>query len=56
MESLTIRTIDVAPFSVERDGIAFGLIYRRTEGSEYVEVLPGNYMAFYPPWNGDYDT
>ena len=55
-ESLTIRTIDVATFSVERDGIAFGLIYRRSEDTEYVEVLPGNYMAFYPPWNGEYDT
>jgi hypothetical protein len=27
------------------------------DGDEWcVEFHPGNFMAFYPPWDGDYDT
>jgi len=54
--------IKVAPFAVERFGIQFGLIYEREDIDEdddpYCSVIvePGNYMAFNPPWDGDYDT
>lgn len=65
--------IKVAPFSVQKFGLEFGLIYDAGEDEddedyddeedyddddEYrcVTVEPGNYMAFHPPWDGDYDT
>lgn len=52
--------IEVKPFSVERNGVDFGLIIREPEGEEdvwAVELLPGNYMAFFEPWDsGEYDT
>jgi len=59
---ITITTIDVAPFEIERFGIKFGLIYSSTlfdgedEPYESVNLYPGDYMSFYPPWEGDYDT
>ena len=51
----------VAPFSVERLGLEFGLITRPTEGGGKhkwaVEVLPGNSMCFFAPWDsGEYST
>lgn len=51
--------IKVAPFRLERFGVEFGLILRAPEEEDdhwWVELQPGNYMAFYPPWDGDYDT
>ena len=48
--------IVVAPFEVEREGTTFGLVYTNSEYGEWVELLPGNSMAFTPPWDGDYDT
>jgi hypothetical protein len=52
--------IEIAPFAVERFGTTFGLIPRPPEdddGGWWVEVEPGNYMAFHEPWDsGDYDT
>jgi len=52
--------IVVAPFSVERFGSQIGLVPRppEDEGDVWaVELLPGNYMAFFEPWDsGDYDT
>jgi len=51
--------IKVAPFQTERFGIEFGLIPRPPEDKDdpwTVELQPGDYMAFYPPWDGDYDT
>jgi hypothetical protein len=52
--------IEVAPFSVTRFGTEFGLIVREREDDDdvlAVELQPGNYMAFFEPWDsGDYDT
>ena len=52
--------IEVEPFSIEKGGTAFGLIPREPEeeGDVWaVELLPGNYMAFFEPWDsGEYDT
>jgi hypothetical protein len=52
--------IEVAPFVVERFRTKFGLIPREPEDEDdqwVVEMQPGNYMAFYEPWDsGDYDT
>jgi hypothetical protein len=52
--------IEIAPFSVHRFGIEFGLIVRAPEDDEdllTVTMEPGNYMAFFEPWDsGEYDT
>ena len=52
--------IEVQPFEVKRFGTRFGLIPRPPEEEDdewAVEVQPGNYMAFFEPWDsGDYDT
>jgi len=57
---VTFCRIEVAPFEVERFGLKFGLIPRPPEDDEddwWVELQPGNYMAFHEPWDsGDYDT
>ena len=51
--------IRIAPFKAERFGIEFGLIPRACEVEDdepVIEMQPGNYMAFFDPWDGDYDT
>jgi hypothetical protein len=52
--------IDVKPFTVEKFGRQFGLVPREPEedGAPWaVEMMPGNYMAFFEPWDsGEYDT
>ena len=57
---VSYERIEVAPFSVERFGTEFGLVLRppEDEASPWaVEVQPGNYMAFFEPWDsGEYDT
>jgi len=56
---VSFRFIKVAPFRVEKFGVEFGLIPEAPEEADddwAVIVEPGNYMAFYPPWDGDYDT
>jgi len=57
---VTFERIEVAPFVVEQDGKRFGLIVRVPEapGDVWaVELLPGNFMAFFEPWDsGIYDT
>ncbi len=59
--SLSYEDIEVQPFSLQRFGTAFGLIPRPPDeddddGQWTVEMHPGNYMAFFEPWEGDYDT
>ena len=51
----------VQPFEIERFGFNFGLIprlYACDDGERWVvELQPGNFMAFYEPWDrGVYDT
>ncbi len=58
---IEFERIEIAPFAVERFGTTFGLIVRTPEESDddewSVELTPGNYMAFYEPWDsGVYDT
>lgn len=56
---VSFRFIKVAPFRVEKFGVEFGLIAQTPEDDEEewtVVAEPGNYLSFYPPWNGDYDT
>jgi hypothetical protein len=57
---VSFERVKVAPFCVERFGLRFGLIALPPEDEDdewTVEMQPGNYMAFYEPWDsGDYDT
>jgi hypothetical protein len=56
---VTFDRIEVKPFTVERYGRQFGLIPREPDEDDpwAVEMMPGNYMAFFEPWDsGDYDT
>ena len=56
---VSFETIEVKPFSIERRGVTFGLILQEPDDPDEpwsVIVEPGDYMAFYPPWDGDYDT
>jgi hypothetical protein len=56
---LSYEDIEVQPFSLERYGTTFGLIPRPPDDDDdqwVVEMQPGNYMAFFEPWEGDYDT
>lgn len=52
--------IEIAPFSIEKFGITFGLIPLEPEDEDdelSITLEPGNYMAFYEPWDsGDYLT
>ena len=58
--SLDYGRIEVKPFAIERFGTTFGLVPRAPEGEGdgwWVELQPGNYMAFHEPWDsGEYDT
>lgn len=57
---VSYERIEVAPFALDRFGTTFGLVLRVPEDDEdvwAVEAQPGNYMAFFEPWDsGDYDT
>jgi hypothetical protein len=57
---VSFERIVVAPFALEKFGTTFGLVVRQPEDEDdpwAVEVQPGNYMAFFEPWDsGEYDT
>lgn len=57
---VSFERIEVAPFSVERFGTIFGLVPRppdEVSDDWWVELQPGNYMAFHQPWDsGEYYT
>lgn len=53
--------IQIGPFCVEKDGVKFGLIPNDPElegeaNDLALEMHPGKYMSFFPPWNGDYQN
>ncbi|MEQ1737054.1 MAG: hypothetical protein ABL886_11705 [Rhodoglobus sp.] len=52
-----LEPIVVAPFSTEVDGVVFGFVAREFDGMWTVNVEPGNFIAYYEPWDGiEYDT
>ena len=56
---LTYGDIAIRPFKVERFGVEFGLILWEPEEDDEdwtAHVEPGDCMAFFPPWDGEYDT
>ena len=48
---VTIERIEVRPFAIERFGTSFGFIAEAYDGVWSVGVEPGNYMAFFEPWD-----
>jgi hypothetical protein len=56
---VTYGDVEVAPFVFDLGSVEFGLVSHPPEddGDEWsVTAMPGNYMCFYPPWDGTYDT
>ena len=55
--SITYCDITVQPFSVAIDGNTFGLVNASIpkEGYRRIDLVP-NGLAFFPPWDGTYDT
>lgn len=53
-----LEPVDVAPFTTEHDGETFGWqVGQYDDGTYFVNVEPGNFIAYYEPWDGvDYDT
>lgn len=58
--NVVFERIEGAPFSLRKFDTNFGLIIREPDEDcdvWAVELQPGNYMAFFEPWNsGEYDT
>lgn len=52
-----LEPIDVAPFAVQRNGVTFGWVGTEFEGTYSIHIEPGDFIAYYAPWDGlDYDT
>lgn len=51
---LNFRNIEVKPFSTIIDGIEFGLI--PDDETQSIELQPSSTIAFFEPWDGEYDT
>lgn len=51
------QDIWIRPFTVQQDGVTFGLEVREAEGDYVVDAVPGWTLMFYAPWpEGGYDT
>ena len=47
----------VAPFTTQVDGVTFGWEVDEYDGDYSVTVAPGDFIAYYEPWDGlEYDT
>ena len=52
-----LEPIEVEPFTQDVDGVTFGWKFDQYEGTCSVNIEPGDFIAYYEPWNGlDYDT
>ena len=52
-----LEPIEVAPFVRSVDGVRFGWQFRTFEGTSSINIEPGDFIAYYAPWDGlDYDT
>lgn len=52
-----LEPIDVEPFTVEVAGVTFGWEVDSFEGELSILVAPGDFIAYYEPWDGlEYDT
>jgi hypothetical protein len=53
-----LEPIEVEPFTKKVDGVTFGWkVGQYEDGSYYINIEPGNFIAYYAPWDGlGYDT
>lgn len=52
-----LEPITVAPFTTEVDGVTFGWLYDEYDGEGTLTIEPGDFIAYYEPWDGEeYDT
>ncbi len=53
-----LEPIEVEPFTERIDGVTFGWEVDQYEGGPCsINIEPGNFIAYYEPWNGlEYDT
>lgn len=53
-----LEPIEVAPFTEKVKGVTFGWkVGRHEDSSYYINIEPGNFIAYYAPWDGlGYDT
>jgi hypothetical protein len=53
-----LESIEVEPFAVDVEGVTFGFVPEDIGDDEVsINVQPGNFIAYYEPWDGeDYDT
>jgi hypothetical protein len=52
-----LEPIEVEPFAVEVDGVTFGWVGSQFEGIYSIHIEPGDFIAYYEPWDGvEYDT
>ncbi|UAL31416.1 hypothetical protein K8W59_08240 [Nocardioides rotundus] len=53
----TLEPITVEPFTRTLNGVTFGWKATRFQGSLSIHIEPGNFIAYYAPWDGEeYDT
>jgi hypothetical protein len=53
-----LEPIEVEPFTTTVEGVTFGWnVGRYDDGTYYINVEPGDFIAYYEPWDGlGYDT
>lgn len=52
-----LEPISVAPFLTTAHGVQVGWLFSRFEGVDSLSVEPGDFICYYPPWDGvEYDT
>ncbi|MGW1341051.1 hypothetical protein ACWCOV_08360 [Kribbella sp. NPDC002412] len=52
-----LEPIDVEPFTREIEGVTFGWVVDQFEGEYSINIEPGDFIAYYEPWDGlGYDT
>lgn len=53
-----LEPIEVEPFTRTVDGVTFGWkVGRYDDGTYYINIHPGDFIAYYAPWDGlGYDT
>ena len=54
----TLEPITVEPFTEKVHGVRFGWhIGRYDDGTYFINIVPGDFIAYYAPWDGlEYDT
>lgn len=52
-----LEPIEVEPFTQDVDGVTFGWNLDQYDGTYSINIVPGDFIAYYAPWDGfEYDT